>query len=196
MELNVLLGPAAEDLAQLYQPPPGRWVRAAMVTTVDGSVTGADGLSKSIANDVDQQVFRLLRETSDAIVVGAGTARAEGYQPNQKPLFVVSRSEEMPPTLRDSSAELISDPDGVDLPALLDTLAARGLERVVIEGGPHLLADAFAAGVIDELSLNLVPHLVGGEHKRITVGTPLDVPLRLVGLVEVEGTLLGRWQPA
>ena len=69
------------DLAALYAVPDGRrtWLRANFVCTVDGSAVGADGRSGSINTDADHVVFDLLRALSDAVLVGAGTLRAEGY---------------------------------------------------------------------------------------------------------------------
>lgn len=55
------------------------WVRANMVATVDGAVTGTDSLSGSISSPADKRVFSVLRSLVDAVVVGAGTARAERY---------------------------------------------------------------------------------------------------------------------
>ena len=55
------------------------WLRANMVTTLDGSATGADGRSGGINTEADHVVFELLRAQSHAVVVGAGTLRDEGY---------------------------------------------------------------------------------------------------------------------
>ena len=52
-----------------------------MVSTVDGSATGEGGRSGTINNEADERVFHILRGLADAIIVGAGTARAEGYGP-------------------------------------------------------------------------------------------------------------------
>lgn len=57
------------------------WVRANMVSSVDGASAGDDGRSASVSSDVDKAVFRLLRGLADVVLVGAGTARAEGYGP-------------------------------------------------------------------------------------------------------------------
>ena len=46
----------------------------------------------------------MLRALCDAIVVGAGTARDEGYGPAAKPLVLVSRRGEVPEKLRDARA--------------------------------------------------------------------------------------------
>ena len=70
-------------LAQLYDFPafsPGSsWLRANMISTVDGAASGPDGSSSSINNSSDFRVFEMLRALCDVVVVAAGTVRAEGY---------------------------------------------------------------------------------------------------------------------
>lgn len=71
-----------DDLVELYAYPSERtWVRANFVSTLDGAAHGADSRSGSLSTAADRQVFALLRSLCDLIVVGAGTARAESYQP-------------------------------------------------------------------------------------------------------------------
>jgi riboflavin biosynthesis pyrimidine reductase len=72
-------------LAALYaypEPgaPPAHWLRANMVASLDGAAT-ADGRSSGLSGEADEQVFAMLRAHADVILVGAGTARAEGYGP-------------------------------------------------------------------------------------------------------------------
>jgi riboflavin biosynthesis pyrimidine reductase len=57
-------------------------VRANMVSSVDGAIT-VDGRSKPISGRDDWFLFGLQRALADVIVVGAGTARAEGYGPGR-----------------------------------------------------------------------------------------------------------------
>ena len=57
--------------------PPARWLRANMVASMDGAAT-VEGRSGGLSNEADQQVFALLRAHADVILVGAGTARADG----------------------------------------------------------------------------------------------------------------------
>src|SRR5579862_8368186 len=74
---------AGASLAECYAYPgtDGRpWVRADMVASVDGAATLA-GRSGGLSGAADREVFGLLRFLADVILVGAGTARAEGYQP-------------------------------------------------------------------------------------------------------------------
>ncbi len=86
-----------EALAAHYEPPAAsagrQWVRASMVATVDGAAVGADGLSGSVSSPADRVVFALLRGLADAVLVGAGTARAENYGPaGEHPLLADRRA--------------------------------------------------------------------------------------------------------
>jgi riboflavin biosynthesis pyrimidine reductase len=56
------------------------WLRANFVSSLDGAVE-SDGYSRGLSNAVDQRVFALLRAHADAVMVGAGTLRHEGYGP-------------------------------------------------------------------------------------------------------------------
>ena len=67
-----------EQLLESYAPPPGTWLRMNFVSSLDGAVT-RDGLSGGLGDDADHRVFELLRRWADVVLLGAGTARAEGY---------------------------------------------------------------------------------------------------------------------
>lgn len=67
----------------------------------------------------------------------------------------------------------------VDLGTAIARLADHGLPHVLSEGGPHLLAQLFAAAAVDELCLTVAPTVVCGDHLRITSGSPLPAPARL-----------------
>lgn len=206
------------DLPRLYRTPP-TWWRATMVATLDGGATGSDGRSGTINNDADHAVFDTVRRWADVVVVGAGTARAEGYSPVERPIVLVSRSGQVPPGLRDAErgqvllatvggspgladARRLLGPEHVieagehhvDPVGLRRALEERGHRRVLSEGGPSLLADLLAGGVVDELCLTTVPLVLGGDHPRIAHGPELGVRLEPTLLVEHDGTLLGRWQ--
>jgi len=218
--MRVLIGPDV-PLHEVYAAPEGPWLRANMVSTVDGASAGANGTSRSINTAADMIVFDLLRELSDAIVVGAGTLRAEHYRPNPKPVVVVSRSGEVPAGLvgpgsgpvllatcaaadglRASTEQLGADnvmvlgSHRVDLARMRAELVDRGYHQLLSEGGPRLLRDLLDQGCVDEVDATITPRLVCGNHPRITDGPPVDVPLSLATLVEQEGTLLARWTTA
>jgi riboflavin biosynthesis pyrimidine reductase len=82
----------------------------------------------------------------------------------------------------------------VDLAAALAALAGRGLGRVLCEGGPTLLGQLAAAGLVHELCLTVSPLLAGPGPGRITAGA--GFPARQMALVHVlraEGTLFCRY---
>lgn len=71
-----------DDLAELYAyPADRRWVRANFVSTLDGAAQGDDEKSGSLSSEPDRRVFSILRSLCDVVLVGANTARVEGYQP-------------------------------------------------------------------------------------------------------------------
>jgi riboflavin biosynthesis pyrimidine reductase len=72
----------------------------------------------------------------------------------------------------------------VDLPTAVSTLARRGLSRVLSEGGPRVLAQLFAADLVDELCLAVAPVVTAGTDLRITAGPPL-ANVKQLGLVQV-----------
>ncbi len=75
---SVLDDNAVRDL-YAYPADLGRpWIRTNFVASIDGSVT-ADGKSAGLGTPADGRLFGILRELCDAVLVGAGTARAENY---------------------------------------------------------------------------------------------------------------------
>lgn len=70
---------AAYGARPLTVPATGRWLRATMVATVDGAAIDASGVSEGINTGADQTVFETMRTQCDAVLVGAGTVRIEGY---------------------------------------------------------------------------------------------------------------------
>lgn len=107
---------ADDDLLDLYDPGGAACVRAGFVVSVDGTAA-VDGSSRPLGTAADRAAFRALRAVSDAVVVGAGTVRAEDYgpvrlraagrswraarsRPEHVPLVVVSRSLRLDPAGR------------------------------------------------------------------------------------------------
>lgn len=78
------------------------------------------------------------------------------------------------------SAEIVmAGRDEVDFRAAVAKLAALGHSRLLCEGGPRVLAQVAAAGVLDELCLTLSPLLVAGDADRILNGPAPGAPQRL-----------------
>jgi len=101
--------------------------------------------------------------------------------------------------------------DRVTPAAMIDALAARGLRRILVEGGPNLLGQITAAGLLNELCLTYSPVLEGGRARRIltppfeasagperhegAAGWP-PVELTLAHVLEDSGLLLCRYLAA
>ena len=191
----------------------GPLLRLNFVTTLDGAATGSDGLSGSINSSADHRAFTAMRFAADVLLVGAGTARAEGYGSAGMPLVVVSRRGHLPETLRGepdvvlatTSAAGIDEEENtwlcgdeaVDLAQVLERAREAFGPHVLCEGGPSLAADLAGAGLVDELGLSWTPQVVGGrrvDHPRILDGDGVALRLSCRHLLEEDGTLLGLWR--
>lgn len=96
--------------------PQGRpWILVNMIASLDGA-TALDGRSGGLGGPADKAVFRALRALPDAILVGAGTARAETYGPIKLDDAALvernSRGQIGPPRLVIVSGRLDLDPTG------------------------------------------------------------------------------------
>ncbi|MEU5879417.1 pyrimidine reductase family protein [Spirillospora sp. NPDC047279] len=70
------------DLVEAYAYPEGRtWLRANMISTLDGAAWSLEGRSGGLGNEADRRLFSLTRGMADVVIAGAGTARVEGYGP-------------------------------------------------------------------------------------------------------------------
>jgi len=233
------------DLDEAYSWPSGDprvpWLRANMVSTVDGAARSPEGLSAGISSDADRRVFGRLRGLCDVVLAGAGTVRQEGYRPAQvKPDFVERRaaaqqtsvpaiavlsrslsldltstlftdatvrtivitteSSDIASRARTSEVAdvIVAGEHDVDLVAAVAALRDRGLARIHAEGGPTLLGDLAAEGLLDELLLTVSPVLAGGayadhaEIHRILAGSVLPDaprPVHLHHVLEDAGSL-------
>ncbi|MFF4907377.1 pyrimidine reductase family protein [Streptomyces sp. NPDC001260] len=91
---------------------------------------------------------------------------------------------------------IAGDGVGVEPDRAVRALAELGHTRLLTEGGPRLLGQLVAAGVLDELCVTVSPMLTAGDAQRIAGGPSVPVPQRfaLVSLLEEEGFLYGRYQ--
>ncbi|MCW2832024.1 MAG: pyrimidine reductase family protein [Aeromicrobium sp.] len=209
--------PDDAELERLYAYPAvdRPWIRSNFVATLDGAAHDQDGRSGSLGGDIDTRVFTLLRALADVVLVGAGTARAEGYGPSSLPIAIVSKSLDIPETLLvpghvvittadapaaeierlSATVDVIAHGNGaVDWPAVLDDLAERGWRHVLCEGGPSLHGELVGLDLVDEVCLTVAPVLASGPAPRIAHGAAaVDRAMTLSHCLDVDGVLLTRW---
>jgi riboflavin biosynthesis pyrimidine reductase len=89
---------------------------------------------------------------------------------------------------------IVAGTENIDLAQALETMAARGLGRVLCEGGPHLLGQVAADGLLDELSLTIGPTLAGPGAGRIIAGPEFAArPMTLAQVLAEDGSLFCRY---
>jgi riboflavin biosynthesis pyrimidine reductase len=175
-----------DDIIHWYSVEPVPWLRVNFAESLDGAVT-LDGYSAGLSGPEDKRVFAILRMMCDALVVGAGTVRNEGYGPLRPPparrewrlahglaeyptLVVVSRTLELDP---DQSAFADAPVRPIVLtPAAPDAVAGHRMESVAdvvtyrnddIADGIDLLRDRGFRHVLSEGGPNILGALTAAN---------------------------------
>ena len=163
------------------------WLLVNMIASLDGAIALGER-SGGLGGPADQRVFHQLRDLADVIIVGAGTARAEGYGPPRRPglrIGVVTRRANLDwtmPLFTSGAGFVITALDApsvpvdavraghgeVDLAGALDQLDH---EVALCEGGPTLNGDLLTADLIDEWCLTIAPLLAGGTAGRAAMSS-------------------------
>ncbi|NYJ08910.1 dihydrofolate reductase family protein [Petropleomorpha daqingensis] len=190
-------GLTTEDVVEAYRLPPGRNLRVNFIASPDGSTTVA-GKSRGLQMPGDLLVFRTLRALGDAILVGAGTAAAEGYGPMEDdpvvvrlredlgrpataPIVVVSRRASVPVDTRligGRAPSILVTCEAAD-PQRRAALAAAGLE-VLVCGEDNvdlpLAQDRLAERGIEQLTCEGGPQLL---HSALVAGVVDELDLSI-----------------
>lgn len=134
-----------------------------MACTADGRTAAADGSSRWITGPDARRRVHQLRAESDAVLVGAGTVRADdpvltvrdadGPSPRRIVLGAAPHGARVHPCLEWTGA----------IPDLLDRLGAEGVLQLLVEGGRTVAGSFHAAGLVDRYVLHVAPRLAGGD---------------------------------
>jgi diaminohydroxyphosphoribosylaminopyrimidine deaminase/5-amino-6-(5-phosphoribosylamino)uracil reductase len=171
--LTVDVGVCAEEVRAQLAPyikhrTTGRpWVVLKLAATLDGRTAAPDGSSRWITGEAARADAHRLRAESDAVIVGAGTVRADdpsltvrgvggGREPRRVVLGKAPEGAKVHPAL-----ELTGDLDDV-----LDELGRRGVMQALVEGGATVAGEFHRAGLVDRYVLYLAPALFGGDDAR------------------------------
>ena len=207
MKVLRLYPPPGREVSAIYEDlelPPSRhaarpYVILNMVSSVDRRIA-TEGKAGGIGSKTDRRTMRTLRSKADAVMIGAGTLRAERLSlgldasdgVSQPLAIIVSASGDVPLEehlivqegqqvlilLSDAAPKEVVErlgklalvmrapagPTGaIDLAeALLVLRAERGVESIVVEGGPGLNHALISRNLVDELFLTVAPELLGG----------------------------------
>jgi len=170
--LDVTVGTGADQVRRQLAPylkhrRTGRpWVVLKLAASVDGRIAAPDGTSQWITGAEARADVHRLRAESDAVLVGAGTVRADdpqltvrladGRDPARVVLGRAPADARVHPAL-----ELTGDVGDV-----LDQLGAKGVVQLLVEGGASVAGSFHRAGVVDRYILYYAPMVFGGDDAR------------------------------
>jgi riboflavin biosynthesis pyrimidine reductase len=208
-----------------FAEPPGDrpTIIVNMVCTLDGRTANA-GSGRALGSRTDRRVMDRIRAASNAVLIGAGTLRADSRIrfPDGLLHAVVSASGDLPYDApfftRDPELAILFMPHRHHPPAgvrdrvtavnvagkNLPLSAARWLRKhrdvhvLLVEGGPTVNGQLFEGGSVDELFLTVAPLVCGGAGPSILTAPafgPGHLPgLELLALYEEEGELFLRYR--
>jgi len=138
--------------------------------TLDGQIADASGKSKWITGPRARARVQEMRRSADAVMVGAGTVRADNPSLLPRPakgrapwrVVVGSNIPAKSKVLTDEAVEQTLVVNG-PLKKILRDLGERGIFHVLCEGGGELAGSLVRAGLVDEFALFAAPALLGGE---------------------------------
>jgi len=172
----------AQQLAPyLHHRRTGRpYVILKMAMTLDGRVAMPDS-SQWITSETARKRVHQLRAESDAILVGAGTVRADnpslttrdvhGPSPRRVVLGTVTPTDKVHPCLEWTGS----------LANLLDTLGSEGVIQLMVEGGPRVATSFHNEQLINQYVFHLAPIVAGGSESPNALAASTDMSSMMNG---------------
>ena len=176
--------------------------------SLDGKAYAVGGLSRWITGPGARKIAHELRAQADAVLVGAGTvlkdnpsltSHGAGKNPvrvildtslrtprrsqildGKAPTWIFTASKKNLP-----GAQIIRVPKEngkLSLSAILKELALRGIDRLLVEGGPTVHASFLAQGHVDEARIFIAPKLILGTSDPNRAPRLVKARLKKVGL--------------
>lgn len=182
----------------LCQAPGQPWVMAQMGQSLDGRIALPNGASRGLSGAAGEVHLHRLRALVDAVVLGSTTAAVDDPKLTVRAVagpnpvrVIIDRHSRLPESLhvfQDASVptlqlvgaeaqhsrqvsvpELLAQTPGLAERAVLAALHARGLHRVLIEGGGQTVSRFLQAGLLDRLQVTVTPIILGSGTPAFTL---------------------------
>jgi diaminohydroxyphosphoribosylaminopyrimidine deaminase/5-amino-6-(5-phosphoribosylamino)uracil reductase len=176
--IDVTVGVCADDVSRqlaaylTHRRTSRPYVILKLAATLDGRTAAPDGSSQWITGEAARVDAHRLRAESDAVLVGAGTVRADDpsltvrHVRGRDPLRVVLGG-----APADAKVQPAVELSG-DLGEVLDELGKRDVVQLLVEGGATVAHDLHAAALVDRYVVYLAPALMGGDDGRALFAGP------------------------
>ena len=169
------------------------YVTLKLAISADNKIAARAGERTPITGAEVQAWVHLMRAQSDAILIGMATVLADdpelacrlpGLEGRSPKPFVLSSTRELPAAskLAGSGAEVLRG----GIAAALASLAARGINRLMVEGGARTARGFIEAGIVDEIHLFRSPREIGPQGVDALGGLRLDEVLTRFRLEQEE----------
>lgn len=139
------------------------WVVLKLASTLDGRIAAPDGKSNWITGEVARLDVQRLRAESDAILVGAGTIRADNPRLTVRDVNGSDPIRMVLGSIPEESAVLPALERVGELDPILAELAERGVLQLLVEGGAAVAHAFHVADLVDRYVLYYAPAMFGGS---------------------------------
>ncbi|WP_248961642.1 RibD family protein [Sphaerisporangium perillae] len=222
--------------------PERPYVLLSVATSIDGFIDDLSDRPLALSNEADFDRVDEVRAGCDAILVGAGTIRADDPRllvrsparragrvrrgltetpvkvtltghgdldpalrffslgDVEKIIYAAGPSAETARKALSGVATVVDAGDPLDLPGVLADLSARGVRRLMVEGGTAVHTLFLTSGLVDEIHLVIAPFFVGDSSAPRFVGDGAfpsgpAAPMRLAEARPIGDVVLLRYLP-
>jgi diaminohydroxyphosphoribosylaminopyrimidine deaminase / 5-amino-6-(5-phosphoribosylamino)uracil reductase len=181
----------------------GRFVLAQVGQSLDGRVATVSGDARDISGPDGLAHLHRCRALVEAVIVGVGTVKADNprlsvrevkgpdparvvidcraelsgeeglFHDGGAPVILIQSKDAPERRYKAQVIRLSQSPSGLCPHAILDALSARGLDRILVEGGARTISRFIDQGLVDRLHVSIAPLIIGSGPAGISL-PPID----------------------
>jgi dihydrofolate reductase len=178
-------------------------VIAGMTISLDGYVEDADGSADALYSDLaalgDSAYMKAIQAETGAVLMGRRTFAMAGDPDTyadtyelQVPIFVVTHEPPATPPKRNERLFFTFVTDGIEA-AVARAAAAAADRAVTVVGGPDLIGQLLRARLVDELSIDVMPVLLGAGKRLFDQLPDGRIALEMLGVEQVRARTILRF---